>query len=487
MSSDGVIFAALLYYAICIVALFVVPVNRKPSSAIAWLMLIVGLPYLGAILFLLLGSPKLTKRRRAQQRTMDEMIKREVAEAKQQPELLSIFNVTIADSYRPLVELTANLGGMPAFAGNYVELLPDYDGAVDSIVVAIDCAQKYVHVEYFMFANDSTGSKVIDGLIRAQQRGVVCRVLVDHFSNFFFNRSVLTRLRAGGVAVHVMLPVRIFDTEWSRLDLRNHRKIVVVDGQVGFTGSQNLIDRDYHKRSNRKKGLYYNELVARVSGPAVSQLDAVFRSDWYAETRVVLERTTAPELTVTPNTTGDVVCQVLPSGPGFENDNNLKLFVALFHAARRQITIATPYFVPDESLMIALTSAAQRGVKVTLIVSEIGDQFLVYHAQRSYYEELLAAGVQIERYRSPVLLHAKHLCIDNDIATIGSSNMDMRSFQLDLEVTLVCYDKGVVVKMQQIFADYLRHARPVNLGEWDTRPLMTKLFDNLARLTSALQ
>ncbi len=487
MSSNGVIFAALLYYAICIVALFVIPVNRKPSSAIAWLMLIVGLPYLGVVLFLLLGSPKLTKRRRARQHTVDELIKRSVAEAKQQPELAPIFDATIPELYLPLVELNANLGGMPAFTGNTVELLPDYDGAVERIVAAIEGAQKYVHVEYYMFADDSTGSKAIDALIRAQQRGVACRVLIDHFSNLFFSRSVLKRLRAGGIAVQQTLPVRIFDTEWSRLDLRNHRKIVVVDGAVGFTGSQNLIDRDYHKASNRKKGLYYIELVARVTGPVVSQLDAVFRSDWYAETRVVLDRTTAPEAAGVPNNTGDVVCQVLPSGPGFENDNNLKLFVALFYAARRLITIATPYFVPDESLMIALTSAAQRGVTVRLIVSEIGDQFLVYHAQRSYYEELLAAGVQIERYRSPVLLHAKHMSIDDDIAVIGSSNMDMRSFQLDLEVTLVCYDKRVVAEMRQLFADYLRQARPVNLGEWRTRPLASKLFDNLARLTSALQ
>src|SRR6266511_3612385 len=295
MSSNGVIFAALLYYAICIVALFVIPVNRKPSSAIAWLMLIVGLPYLGVVLFLLLGSPKLTKRRRARQHTVDELIKRSVAEAKQQPELLPIFDATIPELYLPLVELNANLGGMPAFTGNTVELLPDYDGAVERIVQAIDRAQKYIHVDYYMFADDSTGSKVIDALIRAQQRGVVCRVLIDHFSNLFFSRSVLKRLRASGIAVQQTLPVRIFDTEWSRLDLRNHRKIVVVDGVVGFTGSQNLIDRDYHKRSNREKGLYYIELVARVSGPVVRQLNAAFLTDWYAETDMIPDPIAAPE------------------------------------------------------------------------------------------------------------------------------------------------------------------------------------------------
>jgi cardiolipin synthase len=480
---------ALLSVAICIVALFVVPVNRKPSSATAWLMLIFGLPYLGAILFLLLGSPKLSRRRRAQQRTMDDVLHKAVVDARQLPALQELLDPPIPPRFAPLVRLNTNLGGLPPFAGNRVELLPDYTGAVDCIIEAIERAKRYVHVEYFEFADDATGGKVIDALLRAQERGVQCRVLIDHIGNFFFNRPVVKRLRAGNVPVHLMLPVRLFDNEWLRLDLRNHRKIVVVDGEVGFTGSQNLIDWDYHKRSNIKKGLYYVELVARVIGPIVHQLNAAFLTDWYAETGELLVPSTASEIDtiVSSQTPGNVLCQVLPSGPGFENDNNLKLFVALCYAAQQTITIANPYFVPDEALMTALTSAAQRGVNVRLIVSEIGDQFFVYHAQRSYYEALLAAGVQIYRYRSPVLLHAKHMSIDDDIAVIGSSNMDMRSFQLDLEVTLLCYGNDVVTEMEAIFADYLRHARPVRLHEWRIRPLITRLFDNLARLTSALQ
>ena len=338
-----------------------------------------------------------------------------------------------------------------------------------------------------MFADDSTGARVIDALIRAQGRGVKCRVLIDDLGDTGFKKPIVPRLRAGSVEVHLMLPMEMVGKEWSRPDLRNHRKIVVVDGQVGFTGSQNIIDHDYHKSGNIKKGLHYIELVARVTGPIVVQLDAAFRTDWYSETRVVLTRDTAPEVAFAPVKTGEVLCQVLPSGPGFENDNNLKLFVALFHAARQKITIANPYFVPDESLMVAITTAAQRGVEVTLIVSEIGDQFLVYHAQRSFYEQLLQAGVKIYRYKSPVLLHAKHLSIDDDIAVIGSSNMDPRSFQLDLEVTLICYDKGVVTDMQVVFTDYLRHSAPLRLNEWETRPASAKFFDNLARLTSSLQ
>jgi cardiolipin synthase len=281
--------------------------------------------------------------------------------------------------------------------------------------------------------------------------------------------------------------VKPFDNQWNRPDLRNHRKIVVIDGRVGFTGSQNLVEDAYHKRGNVRKGIHYIELVARVTGPVVHELNAAFATDWFSETNELLDATPTPEPRVSTQAGGDVLCQVLPSGPGFEHNNNLMLFVELFHAARQRITIANPYVVPDQPLLLALTSAAQRGVEVTLIVSEIGDQFLVFHAQRSYYEELLKAGVHIHWYQSPVLLHSKFLTIDDDIAVIGSSNMDIRSFQLNLEVTLVCYNKDVVADLQEIAADYLCHARSLQLDVWQTRPPLIKLFDNLARLTSALQ
>jgi cardiolipin synthase len=477
----------MLAWVLFIAALFVVPRNRKPGEATAWLMLIFLLPFIGLIVYLIFGSPKLSKRRRAKQHTMSETIQQRVAAVQQRPDLAALVSPPLAARYRPFVALSEKLGGMPAFAGNTVELLPNYDAAIACIVEAIDGAQWYVHVEYFMFADDASGGPVIDALIRAQERGVTCRVLIDHLGDIQFIKPAVKRLRAGNIEVQEMLPVRIFDNEWSRFDLRNHRKIVVVDGKIGFTGSQNLIENHYHKSSNIKQGLYYIELVARVTGPIVGQLDAAFRTDWYSETNVLLSATTGPERMLAPAATGGVLCQVLPSGPGFDHDNNLSLFVALFHAAQDRIVIANPYFVPDDAMMLAITSTALRGVDVTLIVSEIGDQFMVYHAQRSFYEELMRAGVKIYRYNSPVLLHAKHLSIDDDIAVVGSSNMDLRSFQLDLEVTLICYDTGVVADMQKVFADYLHHSTRLNAREWETRPVSVKFFDNLMRLTSALQ
>lgn len=487
MDLNWITILGVLSYLIGILALFIIPANRKPGEATAWLLLIFVAPFLGAILFLLLGSPKLSRWRRDRQRAMNEQIRDLAEEAEQTPHLAPVVDPPMPARYEPFVNLIAQLTEMPSMAGNTVELLPDYVGAVDRIVQDIDAAKRFVHVEYFMFADDKIGAPVIDALVRARERGVICRVLIDHLGNIGYHGPVLKRLGAAGIPVHQMLPAKPFDNQWNRIDLRNHRKIIVVDGVIGFTGSQNLIEDTYHKRSNIRRGIHYIELVVRVTGPVVRELNAAFITDWYSETEDLLDERTAPEMRVRTPVTGDVLCQVLPSGPGYEHDNNLMLFVSLIHAARRRIIIVNPYVVPEETTLLALTTAAQRGVEVTLVVSEIGDQFLVYHAQGSYYEELLKAGVRICRYRAPVILHSKSMSIDDDFAVIGSSNMDIRSFQLNLEVTLVCYDARVVADLRKIEAEYIRCSHLLDLETWQSRPLLTRFIDNLARLTSALQ
>jgi cardiolipin synthase len=465
--------------------LFIVPVNRKPSSATAWLLLIFFLPYLGLVIFLLLGSPKLSRRRRAEQHNMSELISKAVVEVRKQPGVAALVDPEIPLRYEPFVKLNTNLGTLPALAGNAVELLPDYNSVFARIAEDIDHAQKFVHVEYFAFSRDEETESVFASLERAVSRGVKVRVLMDHlgsrkYPNF---KQMRARLTTAGIEHHLALPLHFFGAQYTRIDLRNHRKIVVIDGQIGYTGSQNLIKRNYF----RKDAIYYDELVARISGPVVSELEATFATDWYSESGVLLTRQTAPEVTLEPKAGGDALCQVLPSGSGFENENNLKLFTALIHAARHTLVITNPYFVPDDALMTAITSAAQREVDVRLINSEAYDQFLVSHAERSYYEDLLRAGVKIYQYKAPILLHSKHISIDDDIAVIGSSNLDIRSFQLNLEVTLVCYEPKVVADLRQIEAGYLLKSRPVNLGEWEIRSVNEKLYENISRLTAALQ
>ncbi len=224
----------------------------------------------------------------------------------------------------------------------------------------------------------------------------------------------------------------------------------------------------------------------RVTGPAVRELEAVFASDWYAETDDLLFLDPSP-VTIDENDPSALDMQVLPSGPTYDNDNNAKLFAALIHNARHRISVTSPYYVPDESIQRALVTAASRGLSVELFVSEISDQFMVYHAQRSYYAELLRAGVRIFMYPSPYILHAKHLSFDDDHALIGTSNLDIRSLSLHMELMVLVEGTEFIEQMRAVEDDYRSKSKEIILDEWLRRPRSERLFDNLMRLTSSLQ
>jgi cardiolipin synthase len=226
-----------------------------------------------------------------------------------------------------------------------------------------------------------------------------------------------------------------------------------------------------------------------VTGPAVTAINAVFLSDWYAETdELLLETENVPATEVPASTAPDaLVCQVVPSGPAYEGENNLRQFLALVHSAQEKVIITSPYFVPDEAMMYAITSASHRGLDVQLFVSEIGDQGSVWHAQRSYYGGLLRSGVRIFLYPGPYILHAKHMSIDDDVAVIGSSNMDIRSFNLNFEMMLLVRGPSFVAEMREVEAGYRAIGRELTLEEWEREPASATFLDGIARLTSALQ
>ncbi|WP_406858410.1 cardiolipin synthase [Alsobacter sp. KACC 23698] len=473
--------AALAHVVIVIAALVVVPGDRKPSSATAWLLLITGAPFLGLALFLMIGDPRLPRRRRELQARMGEAIAASLAALP--PERLALFDPEVPARDRRHVELARSLGGMPATGGNRLDLLWGYDGIVARMVEAIDAATRYVHVEFYIVALDETTEPLFAALERAVGRGVRVRLLFDQIGSRKFprKREMRERLTRAGVEWRAMLPI-LGVREWLRFDLRNHRKLLVIDAAVAFTGSMNLIERGYH----RADGLTYEELCVRIEGPAVLELDAVFTVDWLSESEGKPGEIAAAASPGTAAAPG-AVAQVLPSGSGFDDENNLRLFTALAHAARRSLTIVTPYFVPDEALMLAITSAARRGVAVTLVNSEAVDQAVVVAAQRSFYEELLRDGVEIRLYRAPVLLHAKSVVVDDEIATIGSSNLDIRSFTLNMEVTLVVYDRAFVDRLREVIGGYVANASRVTLEEWRRRPVRKRLVENIARLTAALQ
>ncbi|MBB5749128.1 cardiolipin synthase [Micrococcus sp. TA1] len=473
--------------AIRIAALIVIPRDRKPTAAMAWLLAILLVPYLGILFFLLIGSPKLPRKRRARQAEVNRMIAAGVRDVHLVPEAVRARRPGWFDG---VVELNRALGAVPAVGGSRAELVGDYAGSLVGMTADIDSATSFVHVEFYIVSYDVATRDFFRAMEDAVARGVVVRLLLDHVASVRApgHRETVAELDRIGVQWSFMLPVRPLRGQWQRPDLRNHRKLVVVDGRIGWMGSQNLVDRSYNLAKNLRRGLQWQDLMTRTTGPVVSGLNAVFLTDWYCETDEVLdgEHVAAPAVGF-EDSPAALECQVVPSGPGFEYENNLHLFLALLYSARHRVIITSPYFVPDEAMMYAITSACHRGLEVHLFVSEWGDQGPVFHAQRSYYGALLRAGVRIFRYPAPFILHAKHLSIDDDTAVIGSSNMDIRSFALDLEVSLLVRGAGFVEQMRGVEDGYREISRELTLAEWEREPLRSTVLDGLARLTSALQ
>ncbi|HEY4269168.1 MAG TPA: cardiolipin synthase [Galbitalea sp.] len=479
------ILAVVIDLAVRVCALIIIPRNRKPSSAMAWLLAVFFIPYAGILFFLLLGNSKLPKKRRARQKEIDGIIAGETTK---------LGPPAVNDSWPPgfasIVEMNQDLGAVPILGGNSARLIDDYAGGIQAMTKAIDDARSFVHVEFYIVSCDATTRGFFAAMESAVKRGVTVRVLLDHIASIRTadHKQTFAELTRIGVEWSFMLPVQPLKGKYQRPDLRNHRKIVIVDGLVGFMGSQNLIDRTYNSKKNIKRGLKWQELMIRVDGPTVAGINAIFLSDWYTETneRIMGERVAADQ--VPQNRSVDALdCQVLPSGPGYDGENNLRMFLALIYLAQERVIITSPYFVPDEAMLYAITSACRRHLEVQLFVSEIGDQGPVFHAQRSYYEELLRAGVRIFLYPAPFILHAKHFSIDDDVAVIGSSNMDIRSFALDLEVSLMVHGSSFVHEMRAIEAKYRELSRELTLDEWLNEPKKSTFFDGIARLTSSLE
>lgn len=470
--------------AIRITALFVVPRNRRPTSGMAWLIAIFWLPIPGFLLFLVIGSKRLPKKRTQKQAAINELVS--LLATREDDELLTP-EAELPSGIRSAVILGRSLGAQPMLRGNRASLNIDYEDALFEMEQAIRNAQTYVHMEFYILVLDEATAGIFDAMREARARGVEVRVLLDHISALRNpgRKRTARALDEMGAEWAYMLPVRPHRMQYQRIDLRNHRKLLVVDGEVGFVGSQNIVDSSYNKASNRRRGLHWKDLMVRLEGPVVLGLEAVFQGDWYLETNEYLGYL-APIGSVTERP-GDLDCQILPSGPGYADENNLQVFVSLLYSAHERISITSPYFVPDGSIMNALRAATARGVDVELFVSEIGDQPIVWHAQRSYYEELLRAGVRIMMFRPPYILHSKHFSIDDTVAVVGSSNMDQRSFGLNMEVSMVVFGESFVEDLDEITDYYRENSRELTLAEWEQQPLRSQLLDGLARLTSALQ
>lgn len=492
---EGVTSALLITeYVIKVLALGMVPENRQPSSSQAWLLAILFIPVVGVPLFLLLGNPYITGRRHIIQAEANRLYADALRQRPTVPD-----GVGVAQGVRTILEMNRTLTAIPAMSGDFVALHSDYSRSLAAMTEAVRAARDHVHIEFYAQSWDGETDEFFTAAVEAAERGVAVRVLVDHLGSLRYRGFTRLRrkLRKTPVAVHLMLPVNPFRGRFRRPDLRNHRKMLIVDGHHGFVGSQNLIERHYGSTRNARLGREWVDLMMEVRGEIVQAMDGVFAVDWFTESgevigtleQLALGAPLAPGRKGGDPTAGDPVSafQLVPSGPGYRTQPGLRMFTQLITHAQERVRIVSPYFVPDEALLHVLTSASYRGVSVEVFVPEHADQFLVHHAQRSYFRALLEAGVVIHRFRSPAVLHTKTVLIDDYAGVVGSSNLDQRSFNLNFEVSMLVLGGEAVSALNDVVDAYLEECTTLELDVWMSRPWAGRYVDNVARLTSALQ
>lgn len=455
-----------------LIMLVYVPNRRSAAAARTWLLLIFLLPWPGVLLYGLIGRIYLPRKRIREQARASEQIRN----AKYQMRDIDAFAGHMPPLYDRISSLATSLGDFRPVGGNAIQLLDDYDASIQALIADINAAQHHVHLLYFIFANDAAGKAVADALLAATQRGVSCRLLLDAVGSARGLRRLAPKLRAGGVEVLAALPVNFLRRRSGRIDLRNHRKIAVIDGKISYVGSQNIASPNF------VRGYPNEELVARITGPIVAHLQAAFLADRYLETETLIE---SPGLFPENPPTGSTVLQVLPSGPGYGRENAEQLMVDLIHSARRKVVVTTPYFVPDEPFLHAMCTAVLRGAEVHLILPEQSNRAVTRLAQQSYFEELLDAGVKVQLYR-PRFLHAKHMSIDDELALVGSSNIDIRSFALNAEISLLVYDRDAILQLKEVQDRYIANSRQLTKDAWAKRGITIRTVQNLARLADAL-
>ena len=444
--------------------------RRNTASTVAWILAIILLPYLGGVLYLFFGVNRVD--RRTQQRAA---VERDIG--RQLPEL-DQYEIDphgrLNDQQTRLARLAhSGCGTLPTDC-NEVEVIADTNVALRRIEEAIMAASESIHLEYYIWRADQTGTRVRDLLIERAQAGVKVRFLYDGIGSMFLGRKFLQPMREAGISVASFLPGPSWRERWS-LNLRSHRKIVIADGRIGFTGGMNVGD-EYHGR-NRQLG-YWRDTHLMLAGPTVLQLQRVFAEDWYYATG---EELTQAERFPDPVCDGDVLAQVVSGGPVGDMRTFHALMFTAINEARDRVTLATSYFVPPEALLTALETAARRGVHVRLLLAGRSAHYWTVLAGRAYYESLMKAGVEIQEYRRGIL-HSKTLTVDGNWSLIGTANFDARSLLLNFEVGVALFDARIAAMLEKHYEQDVEHAKRIRLDYWGQRPPRQKILENVCRL-----
>jgi cardiolipin synthase A/B len=442
--------------------------KAHPSAAVAWIMVIIFMPFAGALLCGIFGGTHWKVRERKQEASsqLDRRLPDRDEKYRVAAERLGRF--------APLDCLGARLTGAWAAAGNHVEILDDTRASLEQIEEIIKSAQKWVHIEFYIWRNDNVGKRVRDLLIEKAREGVEVRFLYDGIGSMLLTRKFFRPLQDAGIRAATFTPGLDL---WHLLTLnfRNHRKLVIADGRTALTGGMNL-GEEYLRRTRRFGDLRDTQVY--VEGPAVLQFQEMFAQDWFYATG---EELIGDEFYPQPENHGRVPAQVVADGPDNDVDSLYALLMAALGLAEEQVTIATPYFIPPEGLAMALETAALRGVRVRLLVARRGNFTWTLEAGRSYYEPLLNAGVEIWEYQKG-LFHGKTFTVDGAWSLVGSTNWDYRGFYLNFEVSLAIFDHHVAAELEKQFDNYLEAAERIDPDQWRRRSTAARLHEQFWRI-----
>ncbi|WP_245653810.1 cardiolipin synthase [Novosphingobium rosa] len=456
------------------------------NSALAWIVVLIAMPIAGPVLYVLFGAPSLGERRLE----LGQRIRRFYEKAYAIAGTDSVGLDAIPEPFPALSASIAQESSFPILSRNRQTILTDAGQILDSMVADIDRAQSDCCLEFYIIAPAGRVAAVLESVLRAAARGVDCKILADDFgSKGFFRSPWPARLKEAGVSVLPSLPVAAIRSFSKRTDLRNHRKQLICDRTVAYMGSFNLVDPHLFK-ADAHVGEWI-DLMMRIEGEMVDAFACVFNTDHLldkpgADIDDEALRTLPSFDTARPPLPDERLrMQLLPSGPEMPKSTIYEFIVAAIFNARDRVRIVTPYFVPDQAVLLALTSAAKRGVKVQIIVPRKGDSRMAQFASQSCFDDLLDAGVEIQCF-SGGLLHAKAMLIDESITLFGTVNMDMRSFYLNLEMSLILYEAQVSTQLDTIIDGYLKHATPLDKESWAHRPGHRRFLENLFRLAGPL-
>lgn len=468
---------ASVYYSLGVVLAFAALVHllvhkREPISTLSWGLFVILLPLIGPVIYFTFGPERLIRQASKRKMAISNFSlpqsgltvgSRQGSNPENQNDLF--FN------------LTQNITHFPRSEGNRVCFLHDPQETLATMISEINKAKKFIHLEYYIIASDPITENIFESLIAARARGVEVRILYDALGSLSLKRLHFKKLKAAGIQIAGFLPFSLLPQRIN-MNFRNHRKILIIDGVTAFTGGTNL-GKEYLGRPGKHQ---WRDFSIQLWGPVCLQLQDVFREDWFFTTK---EDLTAQKYFPVPRNEGHAKIQVIDSGPNTAFQSLHRAIFGAITSAKNQILLMTPYFIPDSAILTALEVAALKGIDLKLVLPKKNDQPLVRLASRSFYSELLNAGVKIFEFE-PKILHAKLMTIDDEFTLIGSGNMDIRSFRLNFEITLLIQDSDVTQQAQSFFNQDLAKSTPVSLRHFSKRGLFTEMIENTCRLLAPI-